>query len=68
MNIHPDTVSPETPLSNVLERMVVTRHRSFPVVEGDRLVGMISREDVVRALRCAQSRETPDTDAISRAS
>jgi len=68
MNVHPDTVSPETPISHVLERMVETRQRSFPVVEDEQLVGMISREDVVRALRCAQRRAAPGQGGISRAS
>lgn len=56
MNPYPATVSPETPLTRVLEQMVESRHRSFPVVEGGTLVGVISREDVARALhRAAES-------------
>jgi CBS domain-containing protein len=50
---NPMTVSPDMPLTKVLEKIVATRYRSFPVVEGDTLVGIISREDVVTALRRA---------------
>lgn len=45
-------VEPETPLTRILELMVTVKIRSFPVVgSGGRLLGMISREDVMRALR-----------------
>lgn len=44
------TVSPEEPLTRVLEKMVRLRTRSFPVIEGGRLVGMISRTDIIAAL------------------
>ncbi|HSD11656.1 MAG TPA: CBS domain-containing protein [Candidatus Binatia bacterium] len=50
---NPMTVSPDMPLTKVLEKIVATRCRAFPVVEGDVLVGVISREDVVAALRRA---------------
>ena len=50
---NPMTVSADMPLTKVLEKIVATRYRSFPVVEGDVLVGVISREDVVAALRRA---------------
>jgi CBS domain-containing protein len=56
MTGEPTTVTPDMPLTRVLEMMVTTRYRSFPVVENDGLVGIISREDVVRALRQAASK------------
>jgi CBS domain-containing protein len=45
-------VEPTTPLTRVLQLMVSRMTRSLPVMspEGE-LVGMISREDVMRALR-----------------
>jgi CBS domain-containing protein len=47
-------VVPETRLTRVLELMISHRLRSIPVLEGERLAGIISREDVMRALRdCA---------------
>ncbi|MBI2963536.1 MAG: CBS domain-containing protein [Deltaproteobacteria bacterium] len=50
MTEDPATVRPDAPLTRVLEKMVNTRFRSFPVVLGDELVGIISREDVMRGL------------------
>jgi CBS domain-containing protein len=44
-------VSPDTPLTRVLEALVATRYKSFPVVTDGRVVGMIAREDVLRAIR-----------------
>lgn len=45
------TVTPEMPLTRVLQRMVEQRTRSFPVVERGKIVGIISREDIIRALK-----------------
>ncbi len=45
-------VEPAVPLTRVLQLMVSLKSRSFPVIEPDgQLVGMISREDVIRALK-----------------
>src|SRR5215510_6087842 len=45
-------VEPAAPLTRVLQLMVNLKARSFPVVAPDRqLVGIISREDIMRALR-----------------
>jgi CBS domain-containing protein len=44
-------VDPASPLTRVLQPMVSLKTRSFPVMSADsQLVGMISREDVMRAL------------------
>ncbi len=53
MTLDPITFSPDAPLTRVLQALVDFRVKSFPVIEGGRLVGMIAREDVVRALRAA---------------
>lgn len=45
------TFTPETPLPRVLQTLVDFRVKSFPVVDGRRVVGMIAREDLVKALR-----------------
>jgi CBS domain-containing protein len=49
----------ETRLTRVLQLMVEHRIRSMPIIEGDQqLVGMISREDVMRTLqRCASGKD-----------
>ncbi len=45
-------LSVDTPLTRVLELMVETRIRSFPVVDSDnRLLGVISREDIMKMLK-----------------
>jgi len=47
-----------TPLTRALQMMVDLKARSFPVIGPDRqLAGMISREDVMRALRDATGAE-----------
>jgi CBS domain-containing protein len=56
MSRHPMVVSPDTPLTRVLQLMVDTRHKSFPVVMGDLVLGMIARRDIVCALRQAAGR------------
>jgi anti-sigma regulatory factor (Ser/Thr protein kinase)/predicted transcriptional regulator len=45
------TASPEMPLSNVLEILRANRISGLPVVQDDRLVGVVSLEDIVRALQ-----------------
>lgn len=45
-------VEPSAPLTRTLQLMVNLRARSFPVVAPDRhLLGIISREDIMRALK-----------------
>lgn len=54
------TVCPGTPLSRVLQKIVDTRNKSFPVVDGDHVVGIVAREDVMLGLRQgAQGRKGP---------
>ena len=52
-----ETVNPRTPLTRVLERLVALRTKCLPVVVGRELVGVIAREDVLRALRRAVAGE-----------
>ena len=53
MTCDPETVRPDTPLTRVLEHLVRSRYKSLPVVQDGRLVGIVSREDVLRAVRRA---------------
>jgi CBS domain-containing protein len=55
------TVSPRTPLTRALEKMVRTRNKSLPVALGGDLVGILAREDVLNALRRAVGGERPTT-------
>lgn len=44
-----ETLPAGMPLVEVIERFYQSSHRRFPVMEGNRLVGQISRRDVLRA-------------------
>ena len=41
-----DTVTPQTPLSDLLERMIQERHTGYPVIEHGDLRGLVTLEDV----------------------
>jgi CBS domain-containing protein len=60
MSRYPTTVPPRQPLTRLLEKMLKTRNKSFPVVDDGRLVGVVAREDVMRALRRADAGEHPE--------
>lgn len=62
MTTEPVTVSPELPLTRLLELLVDLQAKSLPVVQEERLVGIVSREDVLRALHRAtgKGRTTPE--------
>ena len=66
MTQKPLTVTPLARLTRVLEKLVATRGRSLPVVEEARLVGVVSRRDVMSALRRADAGEKPAAATISR--
>jgi CBS domain-containing protein len=50
MTADPRTVGPDDDVNDAAHVIVETGHNRIPVVEGGRLVGVISRADVVRAL------------------
>jgi CBS domain-containing protein len=62
MTADPRTVDPDMPLTRILEDMVATRYKSFPVVEQGRFAGVVAREDVLRGLRRAAAGERPEED------
>ena len=47
------TASPDMPLSKVLEILRVNRISGVPVVQDDQLAGILSIEDIVRAISSA---------------
>ena len=53
------TLTPRAPLTRVLRKLVDSGSKSFPVVDGERVVGVVAREDVMQALRRAQAGEKP---------
>jgi len=50
MSTEVETIDANTDIVEVLERFLKSRYRRFPVVSGNRLVGVISRRDALRAL------------------
>ncbi|MFX7006118.1 CBS domain-containing protein, partial [Acinetobacter baumannii] len=44
-------VGAETKLTRVLQLMVEHRVRSIPVIDAERLIGIVSREDVMKSLK-----------------
>lgn len=60
MTRDPLTVEPDVPLTRVVEMMVNTRSKSFPVVQDGQVVGIVAREDVLGALRRAASGKEPE--------
>ena len=53
MTKDPRVFYPGTSLTRVLQYMIETGHKSFPVVEDDRVTGIVAGEDIIRALRQA---------------
>lgn len=49
------TVQANTPVNKIADQRIVHRVRRLPVVQGDRLVGMVSRRDVLKALYEAEA-------------
>ena len=62
---NPHLFAPDAPLTRVLHKMIETRHKSFPVVESDRVVGIVAREDVLKALHRASTGLLPDRQLLS---
>jgi len=60
-------VTPDTRLEQIIEQFRETKYRRFPVVKDGRLVGQISRRDVLRtALRCLDDPEETEPGAPRR--
>ncbi len=65
MTRRPITVGPAANLTRVLQLMMGARCRSFPVVIGALLIGVISRGDILRALARAAAGERPRSETAS---
>lgn len=48
MDPHPVTITPETQLFSIIQSMINNNRRRLPVLEGTKLVGQISRRDIMR--------------------
>jgi CBS domain-containing protein len=59
MTRQPITIAPDTSIAQACRLMHEHRLRRLPVVEGDKLVGMIARADLVRAVAVSAEKATP---------
>ena len=50
MTVNPVTVSPETDIEDVARLMVDNKYHTLPVMKGDKVVGVVGKEDVLRTL------------------
>lgn len=55
MTADPMTVSPDTSVEEVATLMVENSFHTIPVVDGERIVGIIGKEDVLRTVSAAPS-------------
>lgn len=62
----PVTVHPDTDLAEAAQLMTESTVKSLPVVEDSRLVGIVSRTDVIRMLARRDERMEADIDALIR--
>ncbi len=53
MTPNPTTVSPGTRVNEVAALMVDRNYHTIPVVQGDRLVGVVGKEDLLRTMATA---------------
>jgi Zn-dependent protease len=60
-----DTLSPADPLERAIDRIMAGFQQDFPVVEGDQVVGVLTRADLVRAL-AKQGRHVPVGQVMQR--
>jgi CBS domain-containing protein len=57
MTPDPVTVTPDTPLEDIATLMVERKFHTLPVVESNRLVGVVGKEDVLRTLLSGSDQE-----------
>ena len=50
MTPNPVTVGPETDIEDVAKLMVDKKYYTLPVMEGDKIVGIVGKEDVLKTL------------------
>jgi len=50
MTADPVTVSPQTPIDEIASLMVDRKFHTLPVMDGDKLVGVLGKEDVLKTL------------------
>ena len=56
MTPDPVTVSPETGIEEVAKLMVDNKYHTLPVLDGDKIVGIVGKEDVLKTLIAAEQK------------
>jgi len=64
MTSPPETASPETPMRTLAKKMVKTQINRIPIVRAGRLVGVVTRGDILRAISGLSSREVEQPPVI----
>lgn len=64
MTKDPDTLSPNDSALDALELMRMRNYRHLPVIDGDKLVGMISIRDLYAAVKGALEADIRETEAF----
>ncbi|MGD8992258.1 MAG: CBS domain-containing protein, partial [Desulfobacterales bacterium] len=54
MTPNPVTIGPDTDMEEVARLMVDKKYHTLPVVEGDKIVGVVGKEDVLKTLLSKQ--------------
>jgi CBS domain-containing protein len=54
MTPNPVTIGPDTDMEEVARLMVDKKYHTLPVVEGDKVVGIVGKEDVLKTLLSEQ--------------
>jgi CBS domain-containing protein len=63
MTRNPDTLSPDDSPLDALELMWIRKFRHLPVVDGDRLVGMVSIRDLYEVMKICLEQSLGETEA-----
>jgi CBS domain-containing protein len=64
MTASPDTLGPEDTAVTALDRMRAGRYRHLPVVDGDRLIGMVSIRDLYDAVRSSLQEDLQSAETL----
>jgi Zn-dependent protease len=65
MSPDPITISPKTPVRDVLNMMLKFKHLRYPVIENDQMVGIVTLKDIVNADQNAEVSEVMSKNVIS---
>jgi CBS domain-containing protein len=66
MSTHAVTVTPDTDLSEAVELMTSTAVKSLPVLEAGRVIGVVSRSDIVHVLARSDEHICAEVDELLR--